>query len=257
MKVILRPLNRNGWAGVIKYKDCFEKIGPYLTRSGNLYTGLEDIVVNGKVTINPDRERLEKSTGLDLSPNSEYWITFRVRTAGKDIFLDTSDAFDEIRYLFLKNHKNVMSSIMDRKPTANFVLINQEDEAKEANNFNRLKRRAIKEFDKLTSEEIGQALRILGHNADNISKEIAEQKLYDLVEADPEKFLDKWVNNNTKDTEYLIKTAVSKNILRKSKNIYKYGTDIIGHTLEDTINYLDDTANQDLRVAIMKEVEVK
>jgi hypothetical protein len=241
-------LNKDNWAGFIKYKNCYEDIGPYLTRSGNIYTGLSD----------EDRARLEKVTGLNLMTNSDYWITFRIRTTGKDLYLDTSDPLDEIKYLFLKNgHKRVMGSILDRKATANFVLINHEDEAKDVNAFNRIKRRAVKEFDKLTATDITQALRIFGHSADSITAEIAEQKLFEIVEGNPEKFLEKWVDNQTKDTEYIIKTAIAKNILRKNKNIYKYGTDIIGHNLEDAIDYLDDATNQDLRITIMKELDIK
>ena len=34
----------------------------------------------------------------------------------------------------------------------------------------------------------------------------------------------------------------------KNKNIYKYGTDIIGHNLEAAVDYIDDPANQDLKI---------
>ena len=45
--------------------------------------------------------------------------------------------------------------------------------------------------------------------------------------------------------------------MRKSRNVYYYGTEIIGNSLEDTIGYLDNKNNQDLRMAIMNEIESK
>jgi hypothetical protein len=246
-RVILRPLNKESWSGVIKYKNCYEAIGPYFTRSGRYYTGLTMA----------DEERLGNILNLDLRSNSEFWSTFRIKSYGKDIYLDVSDEMDELKYLFLKSHKLVASNIADRKATARFVLINQENEAKEVNTFNKLKRNAIKEFDKLTHDEMKRCLRIYGHNADMMSNEIAEKTLFDIIEGDPEKFLEKWVRNESKETEFLIKNAVGKNILRKNKTMYKYGTDVIGHTMEEAIAYIDDPNNRDLKIAILKEIEAK
>ena len=45
--------------------------------------------------------------------------------------------------------------------------------------------------------------------------------------------------------------------MRKTRNVYYYGTDIIGNSLDDTIAYLNSKANQDLKMVIMNEVESK
>ena len=247
MIVTLRPLTKDAWAGIIKYKNCHEDLAPYFTRSGRIYTGLTP----------EDEIRLGEQLGLDLKTGSDYWKMFHVRTSGKDIYLHLDEPFDELKYLFLKNHKRVANGLADRKATANFVLINQEVEAEETNKLNRAKRRALKELDKMTYNDIKQCLRLFGHNADNMNAEVAEAKLTEIVEGNPDKFIEKWINNQTKDTEYLIKQAVSKNILRKNKTVYKFGTDIIGYTLEDSIIYLDNPLNQDVKIAIMRDIEVK
>ena len=248
MIVILRPLTKDVWAGIFKYKGCFEDIGTYYTRSGRRYTGLskEDEV-----------KFAELSNGKGLHPESNFWDTFYVRSLGKDLYLHLDNPLDELKYLFLKNHKRVANGISDKKPTANFVLINQEAEAKEANEFSRIKRRALREFDKLTPNDMRKALRLFGHNAESMNNEMVEHNLGEIVEGNPEKFLDLWVNNTSKDTEFLIKTAVAKNIIRKNKTVYKYGTDVIGYTLEDAILYIDNPVNNDLKTAILREIEVK
>ena len=102
-----------------------------------------------------------------------------------------------------------------------------------------------------------KCLRVLGNKADEVSNEIVEQRLSNIVEQDPFTFIEKWVDNKNKETEFLIQDAVSKNVLRKNKNVYKYGTDIIGNNLEATIDYLDNAANQDLKFTITQETSAK
>lgn len=247
MRVILRPLRQDTWSGIVKYKNCYEDIGPYLTRSGRPYTGLT----------HQDAERLGKELGLDLSPGSEFWKTFYIRTADRDIILETEDPMDELKYLFLKSHKRVKTSLFENKATANFVLINQEEEAKRDNLFNRAKRTAIREFDKMTVEEMRKALRIFGKSAESLAAEVVENRLFDIVEGDPQGFIDKWVKNSHKETQYIIERAISMNVIRRNKNVYTYGSDVIGHSLEETINFLDHPKNQDVRIAVMKAIDAK
>ena len=252
MNIILRPTGKDAWAGIFKYRGCNEYIGPTFTRTGRLYTGLTK----------EDEIRLGEKLGFSLNQTSpegkEFWESFSIRTSGKDVYLYVDDdPMDELKWLYLKGHKNVMNGVNDRKPGARFMLINQEEEAVESNKFNRIKRRAIIEFNKLTTEEMRKVLRIFGHNAENMTPEVVENKLMEIVEGNPEKFLDNWVDNSSKDTDYLIKTAISKNILRKNKTIYKYGTDVIGYTLEDAISYLDNPEHSDIKLAILKQVNTK
>lgn len=249
MQVILRPLGWNKWSGILKYKNCFDDLGPYLTRSGTMYTGLTT----------EDEKRLSSLLGLDLSRNTDnpFWINFRIRTSVNDIILNTDDPFDELKYLFCKDHKRVKNSLLENKATADFVLINRDEEAKLENSFNRTKRDAVREFDKLTPTEIRKVLRLFGYNAETMSSEVAENRLYTFIEANPQKFMDRWVNNKSREIEALLETAISKNVIRKNKNIYKYGSDIIGSSLDDTIVFLTKASNQDIRLAILNACDTK
>lgn len=247
MIVILRPIARKAWSGLIKYRNCYEDIGPYFTRSGRVYTGLTQ----------SDELRLGNLLGWDLRSGSDFWKEFFVRTSGKDLYLDTNDPHDELKYLFLKNHKRVKNSIMENKASANFVLINKDEEAKRANQYSKIKRDALKAFDELTPEDMRQCLRIYGHNGDNMSNEIAERTLFDIVEGNPEGFMDRWVKNDKRDIEATIERAIAKNIIRRNKNIYTYGTDVIGHSLIETISFLEDPKNQDIKISILKQIDSK
>ena len=247
MKVILRPIGWNKWSGITKYKNCFEDIGSYYTRSGMLYTGLEQA----------DAERLSKLLGLDLGKNSDYWKTFFIRTSVSDIILDTDNAMDELKYLFLKSHKRVKNSLMENKAGANFVLINRDEEAKRDNLYAKLEIEAIIAFNKLTPQEMRKCLRIFGHNADTMSSEVAQAKLYEVIKANPQSYLDRWVTNTDREEQVLIETAISKNIVRRDKNMYKYGSDTIGNSLEETIGFLKDPRNQDIKIGIVSACDAK
>lgn len=250
MEVILKRKGKNAWANVVKYKNCFDYISPYWTRSGNVYTGLTEA----------DEKRFEKLLGYadgHLAKSSPFWTNFCVKLGEKEKVFNTEIPYDEMQYLFLCGHKRVATSLADIKAATDYVLINKEAEAQESNRINRVRRNAIKEFDKMSLEDMRKCLRLYGYKADSMSSELVESKLYSLVESDPTKFYTRWVNNKVKNTEFVIEQAIAKNIMRKSRNVYYHGTDIIGSSLEDAVAYLDAPKNQDLKLTIMQEIESK
>lgn len=250
MEVILKLARKNPWAGIYKYKNCYDWIGTYITRSGNNYTGLSE----------EEARRLEKSLGYPeghLAPTSAFWKTYWIKLGAKELILHTEYPADELKYLFLKNHKRVAVGLQNLNPSRDYLLINKDAEAEEANRLNRIKADAFVQYKKMSLDEMRKCLRIFGVKSDNISNELVESKLFEIIENNPQKFFLLWINNKNKETQFLIEEAISKNIIRKSKNVYYYGTDIIGNSLQDTIAYLDNKANQDLKIAIMSEIEAK
>jgi hypothetical protein len=247
MKVILRPIVKDAWSGIIKYRNCHEDISSYFTRTGRLYTGLTDA----------DAERLGNKLNLDLKANSDFWKTFFIRTSGIDMIFETEQAMDELRYLFCKSHKRVKASIFEHKATANFVLVNEEEEARKSNVHNKAKRQSMRELDKMSTEDHRKALRIYGRRSENLAAEVAENRLFEIVEGDPQGFLDKWVNNQARETQYIIERAVAENIIRRNKRQYTYGTETIGYGIEDAIAYMEDPKNQELRITILSEIKGK
>lgn len=250
MEVVLKFARVNPWAGIAKYKNCYDYIGTYWTRAGNIYTGL---------TENEARE-LEKEIGYEeghLSPTSSFWKTYSVRLGAKDTILHTERPEDKLAYMFLKGHKRVAVGLSNIRPQHDYVLVNTDAEAEEANRLNKAKREAFAEFNKMSLEDMRKCLRLYGHKSDNISNELVESKLFELIEKDPKKFFLLWVENKNKDTQYILETAISKNVIRKSKSIYYYGTDVIGRSNDDAISFLNDKANQDIKLAILQEMESK
>jgi len=102
-----------------------------------------------------------------------------------------------------------------------------------------------------------QCLRLFGMSADRMSNELVESTLFNMVDKNPKKFFDKWVNNKAKDTEFLLEQAIAKGVIRKDKTHYFYGTDMFADSLADAIAYLDSKKNQDLKLTIINETKNK
>ena len=250
MEVIVRILKVNPWTGLTKWPTTFDYVGPYWTRSGNIYTGLT----------NEDARRLEKALGKqegELNPNSDFWTTFAVRIGAKDLILNTDRPMDELQYLFLKNHKRVAVGLSNIDPSKDYVMINSDAEAEQQNKANKTKREAYRELDKMSIEDMRKCLRLYGMKSDTMSNELVEAKLTEQIEKSPEKFMLKWVNNADKDINYLIEEAIAKNIIRRNRSQYFFGTDMIGNGLDDAITYLKDKKNQEIKLAILQEIKSK
>lgn len=250
MVVELKIKKKNPWIGLIKYKNCFDYIAPYYTRSGSIYTGLTP----------EDEKYFEKALGYDeghLAKTSDFWQTFCVKVGTRTLLLDDSIPRQAMIIKFLSGHKRVATSLDKLDAGKDYLLINREAEAVEQNKQNKMRRDAIKEFDKLSLDQMRQCLRLFGMSADRMSNELVESTLFGLVDKQPKKFFDKWVNNKSKDTEYMIEQAIAKGVIRKDKTNYFYGTDLFATTLDEAIAYLDNKKNQDLKLAIINETQNK
>lgn len=250
MEVIVRITKVNPWTGLTKWPTTFDYVGPYWTRTGNIYTGLSK----------EDARRLEKELNYEegkLDPSSEFWTTFAVQLGKKDLILDTDKPYDELKYLFLKNHKRVADGMANMSPSKDYLLLNSNTEAEETNKRNKVKRDAYRELDKMSIEDMRKCLRLYGMKSDTMSNELIEAKLSEQIESAPDKFLMKWVNNPNKEMNWIIEEALSKNILRKNRAQYYFGTDLIGNGVEDVIAYLKDKKNQDILISIKNELKSK
>ena len=250
MVVELKIKKKNPWGAFLKYRNCFDYIAPYFTRSGSIYTGLTP----------EDETYFEKALGYEeghLSKTSDFWSTFCVKVGARGLLLDDSIPRQAMIIKFLTGHKRVATSLDKLDAGKDYLLINREAEAIEQNKQNKLRRDAIKEFDKLSLDQMRQCLRLFGMSSDRMSNELVESTLFGLVDKNPKKFFDKWINKKAKETEFLLEQAIAKGVIRKDKTHYFYGTDMFADTLPDAIAYLDSKKNQDLRLSIINEVENK
>ena len=250
MVVELKIKKKNPWAGLVKYKGCFDYIAPYWTRSGMRYTGLTP----------EDEEYFEKALGYEkgtLARSSDFWITYSVKIGSRTLLLDDSIPRQAMAIKFLSGHKRVATSLDKFTAGKDYLLINRQAEAIEANRINKLRRDAIKEFDKLSLDQMRKCLRLFGLNGERMSNELVESTLFNLIDKQPKKFFDLWVNNKSKDTQFIHEEAIAKGVIRKDRTQYYYGTELFADSLDDAIAYLDAKKNQDLKLSIINQMENK
>lgn len=244
MVVELKIKKKNPWAGLIKYKSCYDYIAPYFTRSGSIYTGLTP----------EDEAKFEKALGYaegTLAKSSPFWQTFTVKIGARNMILDDQFPRQEMIIKFLSGHKRVATSLDKLTAGKDYILINRQAEAVEQNKLNKLRRDAIKAFDKLTLDEMRKCLRLFGVKSDTLSNELVESTLFTLVDKQPKKFFEKWVDNKNKETEFLIESAIAKGIIRKDRTQYYYGSELLADSLDACVAYLDAKKNQDLKLSII------
>ena len=250
MEVIVRMTKIDPWTGLITWDNCFDYIQNYLTRSGNRYTGLS----------REKARELEQKMGFNegyLDPSSTFWDTFAVKVGKKDTIINTNTPEGELQYLFLKGHKRVADGMKNISPSTDYVLINKDDEAVEINKASKIKRDAYKAFDKMTLDDMRKCLRLYGVKSDTLSTEMVEARLSENIEKDPAKFIRIWESNPNKEYNFIIEEAVSKNIIRKNRATYYFGTDVIGNGIDEVIGFLKDKKNSDILRGIMAEINAK
>lgn len=250
MVVELKIKKKNPWAGLIKYKSCYDYIAPYFTRSGSIYTGLTP----------EDEKYFEKALGFaegTLAKNSSYWTTFCVKIGSRTVLLDDSNPMHAMMIKFLTGHKRVATSLDKMDAGKDYLLINREAEAIEQNKINKIRRDAIKEFDKLSIDQMRKCLRLFGVKSDTMSNELVESTLFGMIDKDPKRFFSKWVDNKSKDTEFILETAIAKGIIRKDRTQYYYGSEMFADSLQEAVAYLDSKKNQDLKISIINQIENK
>ena len=250
MVVELKIKKKNPWAGLLKYKACFDYIAPYFTRSGSIYTGLTP----------EDEKHYEQVLGYPeghLARTSDFWKTFCVKVGSRGVILDDSIPRQEMIIKFLTGHKRVATSLDKLTAGKDYLLINRQAEAIEQNKQNKLRRQAIKEFDNLSHDQMRKCLRILGVKSDSMSNELVESTLFSMVDKNPKQFFTKWIDNKQKETEFILESAIAKGIIRKDRTQYYYGTEMFADSLPDAIAYLDAKKNQDLKLSIINQIENK
>ena len=250
MEVIVRMTKVNPWTNLLKWDKCFDYVSSYWTRSGSRYTGLTNDQARSL------EEKLRYAPGT-LDPSSAFWDTFAIRIGKKDVIINTDTPEGELKYNFLKNHKLVANGVANISPRTDYVIIDKDLEATKQNAANKIKREAYRAFDKMTLDDMRKCLRLFGVKSDTLSNELVEAKLNENIEKDPDKFMRIWVENADKEYAFIVEEALSKNIIRKNRNTYYFGTDVIGNGIDDTIAYLKDKKNQDLLLAIKGELQSK
>ena len=258
-KVTLKPIKKHGWLpddhdGSLRYSKCFERLTVQAMKgTGVLNTGLTE----------SDERRLEKkmhmASGTLSKYNKDYWTMFRIDVPKEGITLDTNNPEEEVKYLVLKAHQRVANSEMERfdTPFAEYVMTSVEQEAKMENKKSKLKRRAYKVFSNISTTEMADVLKVMGKRAgDEASIDFIESQLDKIVTEDPQEFINT-VEDPTFKMRAFIDDCISSRVLVKSGTKYQLpGGDVVGYTLEQTIEYLKNPDNQEVYLDLKGKLSI-
>jgi hypothetical protein len=199
-----------------------------------------------------DKLHLEKGTLSFYKKDNEFWESkqMSVRIDKNGIKLDLADPLDNLKWRILKaNVREIAHSPAERfnMPTYKFMLVDTDYEVEEKATKSDKKKLAYTEFGKLQASEtkMRNFLRVYGRKAaPNATREFLVATIDTILEQELNKFLE-IVQDKSFEAKIFIDDAIeAKAIVRKGKTGYALpGGDLIGNTLEQTIEWINDPAN--------------
>jgi len=206
-------------------------------------------------------EQLEYEEGT-LSASSSYWSTFKIEIPREGLILRDGNIKDELKKKVLLADNNIAKSLIDlkTKAKANYVITSDSAEAKTSNIVRNNKAKAYATFYKLSQSEIVDALFLYGKDPSSLDSEIAQDRLGDMLEKNPNKFITIVGDKLFKDKVYFMKLikegVVTKHGTGIGTNMPLYFEDImLGTGLEESIAFIKSKENQKIALGIKAAYE--
>jgi len=254
-KVSIKQIRRSGLPvpedhdGAYRFTGASEFLCPQFKR------GTKELVTG----LTPKQERdLEKK--LNLPGVSE-----KLPQGGR-VFNLEENPWDELSWRVLCAHQEVAKDEDERliNGFARYLLASEEEEAVSANKKFSVKKTAYSKYGNLSSEEQKDFLRVWSHTHktgnvtvnENTKASMIEAAIGQIIEEEPQEFLDLLQSENYK-TRVFFKKCLDKGLINKGRgNKYTLpGGDILGYTLEDTVDFLANPTNQEVVLSLKARLE--
>ncbi len=192
-----------------------------------------------------------------------YWHSFRVRLDKEDDTLNLADPIDNLKWRILMVSPICAPSWEERHKSGEFqwALVDADVQTQEKVKKANRRKDAYRFLGKIEgdAEKMRNVLRLYGDTpAPDASKGFMVGKIDEIIEDDRtlEKLLG-IINDPHFDTKLFIDDAIQAGAIFKKGTRYSLpGGDKIGGTLLETIDYLNDKANQDVRLKIKTQIEL-
>jgi len=270
----------------VKHVNSREYMQPKLGADGKILTGIDENAYEvlsiedpesrtAKVKkIKQEREFLEKTLGVDLRPESDYWIKFYVMIED-GMKLDEDNALDRLRLHFLTANVYVAPSLEEGENDQKyarcvFYLFNKEEETSKAVKKQKVFNKASAELAKL--EENGTRLKIvaayiLGYDPkSDLNEEEAYIKLSEYLDEDDDRkkldkaraFTDVCTRDNTElMTKIVLDKAIATHTISVRGGVHRKGDLVLGNDYNEALEFLADPANSKDLASLQKEVARK
>lgn len=260
-KVTIKPARKNsflpeGHDGSFRFSKTAEHLTIQIDRhTGVLKTGLSE----------SDEKRLEAK--MRLSPgtlskyNKEYWTTFKVVVPQAGAVLKPAEnSTDEIAYKVLLAHTEVANSISEFKsgdaPFARYIMHSEEEETETTNKEINLKLDAYKKLGEMSEEQMVAFLKVYGKNpGTGSSLDFIKAQIGKIVDSEPKVFLTT-ISDPFYKTRVFIKNCIGKGVIKESGGKYfRPGGEVIGYSMEQTIDFLNNRDNGEIVVILKGQLE--
>lgn len=257
------PIKNPKHSAYVKIEGCFDRYVCAVDRSGKRINPLTD----------EEKEFLEEALSLEKNDLSIYKkdgyyarLEQRPIALGKDpLILDLSDPQDYLTMkVLLTNREKVGPDIKDLKNKQyKYYIEDEESVAKTKKTESTIQMTAWKEYGKM-EENRGKMISFLKvysqlrgksftmYKVDRNSKlELIQSKLIDIISSDIKAFVE-IIENEHFETILLIAESIESREIEKqgTKYFLKGGVDKIGDSLIETIQYLNNGSNADLRLIL-------
>jgi len=239
-------------------------------RIGSVYTGSGDIIRG--LTFAEQRKLLPEVLGVSAEdPNfgracKDYYLnlTVEIPMGGVDLEIGVDEEgyplnrADFIRYKFALAHPYVVQDEEDLSASKKhqYYLSDNRRELKQAKMGLDLRKSAYKEYIKLSdnSDRMDKVLIIYGYKPKDLKAEEKELQLEELLEDNPQFFLDIVTDKNL-DMTSLINECLSTEVLRKVGNTILDGDVSLGDSMEAAILFLKDKKNSNVLTSIKAKLK--
>jgi len=211
-----------------------------------------------------EAELFYKPGDLSIYKKTEnFWKKFRVDVDKNGMFLDLSDPIDNLRHRLLSVCPSIAPSWNLRFASGEykFAIVDTDVEVEDRIKAKDKKKKAYKFLGSIENnwDKMYDFLRVFGRKpAKTASKDFLQAEIDKLIEEPASlEILISLIDDKHYDIKIFIENAVqAKAIVKTGKTQYSLpGGDVIGGTLDATIEYLTDPKNQDVYLQIKAQIE--
>jgi hypothetical protein len=260
---------------VVSDKQEFGLIDPKTNKMRPKYDNCKDVWIPGISSVNGSlntglslkeesewEEKLFLSKG-SLAKHSPYWREFKVLIPEKGLVLNTEEAVDAFKLKLMKADPFVAPSLATVEAKTEYVITSEEGVAKSSNTSRDVLANAYKAYATMSAAEINDALYMFGKDGSNLTPEVAKNRLGDILEESPAKFLLVLDDQFYKDKVWFMKLikagVIKKHGQGKGTDMPLYYEDILlGNGLNESIAYVKAADNQKIYAGLkLKFKELK
>lgn len=250
MILTLKKARRDNWTKRYFFAGTSAKIGPSLDITGFPVTGLDT----------KDEAKFEKDLGMPkgtLGKGSSYWHTFHIVVDAEGVVLNDEIPDNALKIKFLQAQSLVANGTDGIKTNAKAEYVLYSDEAEKAvkNKQRRTRRDAQNIAANMEIDEMKGMVYLYNQNPTHMSADSIEDFIFEKLEEDAVLF-SLLAKDPEREVKVFVLSLVKAGIMEVKGGAYHYEGESIAYGLESTALFLKDKANQELRIALEKRLDI-